>query len=103
MRFKCSSICLNPLGIGEGFEQTACTWYSFTTSLNPLGIGEGFEPLVIWMNVFNLCLNPLGIGEGFELKLAACVLLGSEGLNPLGIGESFEHTKLEEVVVKVLS
>ena len=35
---------LNPLGIGEGFEQQKVYVKLLKKSLNPLGIGEGFEP-----------------------------------------------------------
>ena len=36
-------ISLNPLGIGEGFEQERRGIVVNTRRLNPLGIGEGFE------------------------------------------------------------
>ena len=36
-------MCLNPLGIGEGFERIFKAIMKETFSLNPLGIGEGFE------------------------------------------------------------
>ena len=36
--------CLNPLGIGEGFERPQAINGIGCLSLNPLGIGEGFEP-----------------------------------------------------------
>ena len=40
------SICLNPLGIGEGFERRARLHRTVRWKrLNPLGIGEGFERL----------------------------------------------------------
>ena len=35
--------CLNPLGIGEGFEPKPKTTFAVHVGLNPLGIGEGFE------------------------------------------------------------
>ena len=35
--------CLNPLGIGEGFEQQMVSLMTLVYRLNPLGIGEGFE------------------------------------------------------------
>ena len=37
-------LCLNPLGIGEGFEPIAAFKAVASKGLNPLGIGEGFEP-----------------------------------------------------------
>ena len=59
---------LNPLGIGEGFEQLVLVALKLvSTGLNPLGIGEGFEPKGWTIKNLSVCLNPLGIGEGFEL------------------------------------
>ena len=61
--------CLNPLGIGEGFEQLPGGLLTILLRLNPLGIGEGFELNNIkLMNKEIVGLNPLGIGEGFELQ-----------------------------------
>ena len=37
------SLCLNPLGIGEGFEPPLDAYQLNNQGLNPLGIGEGFE------------------------------------------------------------
>ncbi len=65
-----------------GYRKTA-------RSLNPLGIGEGFEQKKLTSRKSLDCLNPLGIGEGFELSnYVQCIV--SVGLNPLGIGEGFE-------------
>ena len=38
-----NALRLNPLGIGEGFEQTRTVTFKTGLGLNPLGIGEGFE------------------------------------------------------------
>ncbi len=59
---------LNPLGIGESFEQMSKeTYYEKFNSLNPLGIGESFELNGIANARWLKGLNPLGIGESFEL------------------------------------
>ena len=51
--WRCSS-CLNPLGIGEGFEQSGLiNEASSVEGLNPLGIGEGFEQVVTHSGIFH--------------------------------------------------
>ena len=57
--------------------------------LNPLGIGESFEQNERSKSIYRLRLNPLGIGESFEL-VSQCMVIAVVSLNPLGIGESFE-------------
>ena len=67
-------MCLNPLGIGEGFEQETQMKNLTPHGLNPLGIGEGFERQAKISLLTIPRLNPLGIGEGFEPKrVAKCV------------------------------
>ena len=67
LRAGCRS--LNPLGIGEDFEQKAVHLDNIKSGLNPLGIGEDFEPSTNLLIKCLMGLNPLGIGEDFELHL----------------------------------
>ena len=47
--------CLNPLGIGEGFEHHLCDYATLKNDcLNPLGIGEGFEPIFYYHLAYTL-------------------------------------------------